>query len=59
MSIVLNLQVENYYKNDNFRPDRSFIIPDTTKTAIFPKARRGRHSVEAKKKPLKSYDFKT
>ena len=35
MSIVLNLQVENYYKNYSFRPDRSFIIPDTTKTAIF------------------------
>ena len=35
MSIVLNLQVENYSENDNFRLDRSFIIPDTTKTAIF------------------------
>ena len=35
MSIVLNLQVENYYKNDSFRPDCSFIIPDATKTAIF------------------------
>lgn len=35
MSIVLNLQVENYSENDSFRPDYSPIISRTTLSAIF------------------------
>ena len=35
MSIVLNLQVENYYKNDSFRPDYSPIISQRPSPVLF------------------------
>ena len=43
MSIVLNLQVENYSENDSFRPNYSPIISRTTRSAIFHRTYENEH----------------